>query len=90
MKPANRVLWKLAKPVQVDDTDAPVGFVITSAVNVTGSGPETYVFAAGKDGKVLRYRDLPGSLTGALDHDRAFKAFCKAHDCTGERASVNK
>jgi hypothetical protein len=80
MKPANRVFWKLSVPYE-----GTVNFVITSAVNVNGTSPETYVFTASKDGKVTSYKELPGSLRGALDHDRAFKQFCKATGCKGEK-----
>jgi hypothetical protein len=80
-----RVLWKLESPF-VDGDHAPVEFLITSAVLVKGESPETYVFAASKDRKVLRYRELPGSFKGDLDHDRAFKGFSKATKIKGARA----
>ena len=35
------------------------------------SGPETLIFGADKNGKVLEWLELPGSFRGALDHVRA-------------------
>jgi hypothetical protein len=48
-------------------------YVVVSAVVATFSGPETYIFPADKDSKVLNWLELNGSFRGALDHAEALK-----------------
>ena len=45
--------------------------VVVSAVDAMFSGPETYIFPADEDGKVLDWCELDGSFRGALNHDAA-------------------
>jgi hypothetical protein len=42
-------------------------FIITSAA-ITISGPETLVFFANKDGRIVDWGELGGSIRGKLDH----------------------
>lgn len=37
------------------------------------SGPETYIFPANEDGKVVHWAELEGSFRGGLDHERALR-----------------
>jgi hypothetical protein len=46
--------------------------VAVSAV-VAYSGPETYIFPADADGKVLSWGELDGSFRGDLDHEAALR-----------------
>ena len=48
-------------------------YVIVSAVCAMFSGPETYIFPADKNGKVLDWSELEGSFHGSLDHGAALK-----------------
>lgn len=48
-------------------------FVIVSAADVIFSGPETYIFGADAEGKVLDWGELDGSFKGALDHEQALR-----------------
>lgn len=53
-------------------------FVITSAVTVPYSGPETYVFRASPDGEILSWRELDGSFRGGLNHDTAIAGYVES------------
>ncbi len=46
-------------------------FVIASAANALYSGPETYLFPADADGRVIGWSELEGSYRGGLSHARA-------------------
>ena len=46
-------------------------FVIVSAVDVLFSGPETYIFPATEEGKVVRFSEMEGSFRGDLNHHEA-------------------
>lgn len=51
----------------------PIGrykYVIVSATREIGP-PETYIFPARKDGKVLNWGQLPGSYQGGMSHRKA-------------------
>lgn len=56
-----------------EDKPKLTSFVWVSAVNVPFSGPETYIFACTKEGKVLDWLELEGSFRGALDIERALR-----------------
>lgn len=58
-------LFKLSEPMAGTD------FVIVSAVNLRGSGPETCIFPANAAGVALGVRELDGSFRGELNHKRA-------------------
>ena len=70
-------LWRMEPPLKDNswDDEEPESheFVVTSAVVASFSGPETYIFPASKDGKILDFGELPGSYRGDLDHDRAIE-----------------
>jgi hypothetical protein len=65
-------LYKLNPPMATE-SGASTDHVIVSAANVIVSGPETYVFAAGPDGKVTSWSEMRGSFRGALDHGAALR-----------------
>lgn len=70
-------LYELSQPLaqhSYDDTE-PVKYnhVIVSAANAMFSGPETYIFGADSDGKILDWGELEGSFRGSLDHARALE-----------------
>lgn len=62
--------WRLYR---CDQGGALPEYVIVSAAVVPISGPETYIFAANKNGQVTDWIELPGSFRGALDHERALR-----------------
>ena len=47
-------------------------FVIASAANALYSGPETYLFPADADGRVIDWNEIEGSYRGGLSHAKAF------------------
>jgi hypothetical protein len=47
--------------------------IVVSAAIVQYSGPETYIFAADAEGKILDWTELPGSFKGSLNHARALR-----------------
>lgn len=74
-------LWKLSKSIKVVnwlEQEFTVEYVITSAV-IGYNGRETFVFPANKDGKVVDWGELEGSLRGHLDHDAAICGFLNAN-----------
>lgn len=62
---AKQRLYKLNPPFEGHE------YIIVSAVEVTVSGPETYVFAANEKGEVTDWCELGGSFKGSLDHKKA-------------------
>jgi hypothetical protein len=48
-------------------------FIVSSAVNAYCDGPETYLFAADENGKILDWSELEGSFRGGLDCDKAIR-----------------
>lgn len=60
-----KILWELCPPLEG------FGLVITSAVDVPYSGPETYVFPANEEGEIISWAELVGSYKGKLDHKLA-------------------
>ena len=71
-------LWKVDPPVKYDGGET--SFVVTSAASVMFSGPETYIFPADEDGKILDFLELPGSFRGGLDHQEAIDGLCSSED----------
>ena len=71
----NARLYKLSDPLINESYGAArrveYNHVVVSAAIVDYSGPETLIFGADKNGKVLEWLELPGSFRGALDHVRA-------------------
>ena len=43
-------------------------FVIASATNAMFTGPETYLFPADADGRVIDWSEIEGSYRGGLSH----------------------
>src|SRR3982751_1820931 len=72
-------VFELDPPIEYgwdDDDRATTQYVIVSAADVMFTGPETYIFAAEKQGDIFDVADwgeLPGSFRGALDHAKALE-----------------
>jgi hypothetical protein len=72
-------LYRLSQPVAYDydwenDTyKSSTNFVVVSAASAVFSGPETYIFPAGENGKVVDWCELEGSFKGGLDHEQALR-----------------
>ena len=72
-------LYRVDPPVQFAEKAAPgedmfsclTYYVSVSAVDVPFSGPETYIFAADKNGDALSWGELAGSFQGGMDHAKA-------------------
>jgi len=72
-------LYKLSEPIPynwnwkekkyTDETE----YVVASGVHAMFSGPETYIFPADEEGKVLGWGELPGSQQGYIDPERAIR-----------------
>lgn len=58
----NAKLYRVDPPID----DSP--HVIVSATVAPFSGPETYIFAASGEGRVISWGELTGSYRGGLDH----------------------
>jgi hypothetical protein len=54
-----RALFKMEPPFEINDESH--NYVIVSAVDIEGSGPHTFVFAANSDGDVLSWSELDGT-----------------------------
>lgn len=54
-----------------DESSEQTYYVISSAVHVPGSGPETYLFTADEEGVILNWSELEGSFRGDINHERA-------------------
>ena len=65
-------LYKVAPPMEYGD-GLTTEFVIVSASNVPWSGPETYIFPADDEGKILNWGELEGSFKGELNHETALE-----------------
>lgn len=58
---------------ETEEYAAQTNHVIVSAVIALYSGPETYIFPANEEGKVLDWGELDGSFRGSLDHEQALR-----------------
>lgn len=67
-------VYRLSEPVKTCEEGIVTEYVIVSAVDVPFSGTETYIFPAVKEGEVIDWGELPGSLKGTLLHEDAIKA----------------
>lgn len=67
----NARLYRCEPPMPTED--GPTEYVVVSATVAWMSGPETYIFAADKDGNITNWCELPGSFRGGLDHDEALR-----------------
>jgi hypothetical protein len=65
-------LYQLSTPMvwegYSDNDRQEFDYVVVSSAVVPFSGPETYIFGADKDGKVLNWSELPGSRRGSYSH----------------------
>ncbi len=61
-------LYKCAPPLEGHE------YVVVSAAFAMFDGPETYIFPADKDGEVIDWGELSGSLRGTLEHEDALQA----------------
>src|SRR5262245_21688983 len=65
---AARVQWLYRRTPAMKDADGgETAYVVVSAADVHGTGPETYILAADHTGKITRWLELPGSYRGGLD-----------------------
>ena len=62
-------------------------YVWVSAADVVYSGPETYIFACDREGRVTDWGELPGSIRGVLDHGEALRGagYAVSHASTTEQ-----
>lgn len=74
-------LWKISRPVKIDESDRMVEYIVSSAVSAMFTGPETYLFSADEKGEVLNWGELPGSYRGDFDHQEAMQGFL---DCVNK------
>lgn len=72
---SDAALYRLSEPVPYGwNKDAgTTKYVVVSAVVAPYSGPETFIFPADKDGKILLWAEMDGSFRGALDHEAAIR-----------------
>lgn len=61
----------VSEPWDDDEDGEEHDYVVVSATNAMFSGPETYIFGADKDGKIVNWTELPGSFKGGLNHEFA-------------------
>ena len=48
-------------------------YVIVSAADAFGEGPETFIFKADAAGEIIDWGELEGSFKGAFDHEQAMR-----------------
>lgn len=67
-------LYALSEPIKwehyndVGELEQRIATHVIVSAAVTYSGPETYIFPAMDDGKILNWSELSGSERGILDH----------------------
>ena len=83
-------LYRLPTPVAYgyDDEGGHTKYVVVSAASVLGT-PETYIFATDAEGKVLSWAELPGSMSGTLDHEAALASFRSWSDAQEHEGEAN-
>ena len=76
-------LYRLSEPIGYDwdwekkEWEGKTEYVVASATTVFYSGPETYLFPADENGKVLAWGELAGSFQGSLDCEKAINNLVK-------------
>lgn len=73
---ADQSLYRLDDPVSYkdeNDAEQSTEYVVVSAAIAMFTGPETYIFPADEDGKVLDWGELEGSYRGGLDKKSALE-----------------
>jgi hypothetical protein len=72
-------LFQLSPPLKRTDgwgdeaKEIDTEYVVVSATVAMYSGPETYIFPADADGKVISYGELEGSYRGGLNMEAALE-----------------
>ena len=66
-------LYKLSKSVEFGIPLKETSFVIVSSAVSMVTGPETFIFPANEEGKVISLRELKGSFRGNPDHKKALR-----------------
>lgn len=64
----NKVLWEVFPRINGHK------HVVTSAVTLQFTGPETYMFAADEKGNIIDWEELPGSYRGSVEHKKCFES----------------
>lgn len=69
-----RKLWRFDPPLVAHDWDgnAQHEYVVSSAVNAYAH--ETYLFPGDEAGKIVDWRELPGSIKNTTNHEAAIRA----------------
>jgi hypothetical protein len=69
--------YRLDPPLESDNLESGVidivEYVIVSATIAPMTGPETYIFAADENARILDWMELEGSYRGGLDHELALE-----------------
>lgn len=66
----DQALYKLNPPLE-GHTYVVVSSIISTVLHPIG--PETYIFASNKDGKITNFSELKGSIRGFCSHEKALK-----------------
>jgi len=66
-------LYKLSKSVEFGIPLKETSFVIVSSAVSMVTGPETFIFPADEEGKVINWGELKGSFRGNPDHKKALR-----------------
>lgn len=74
-------VYRLSEPLAPEQYDVDLGeyvpvdrgydYIVVSSVIRHSGQPETYIFGADEDGKIVDWRELRGSSRGHLSHDLA-------------------
>lgn len=66
-------LYRVSPPVTFSNgtENRKTNYIVVSATVAMFSGPETYLFPADNNGKVLGWEELDGSYRGGMDHQMA-------------------
>lgn len=70
---SDAVLYQLSEPVEWEgvENSGKTRWVIASAVIAPLSGAEVYLFPSNPNGEPLSMLEMPGSLRGTLQHEKA-------------------
>lgn len=76
---AQQIVVELPRPIpynwdrETEKFTEETKYIIVSAIPSPYSGPETYAFPADKEGNVLNYGELDGSMRGTLSHEEVLR-----------------
>lgn len=80
----DQVVYKLDPPYVYDDEKAvTVEMVLVSGVNVTYSGPETFIFPYDPGSDDVSGGELDGSFRGDIDHEEALAGLGEGYEIEG-------